>query len=183
MRRIAHPGPLDTVIALPYIRLSWPFVLFAVQQYRPARGEMRAAASAFVDLAWMPSWFQRKGRPAAMVLAMKMKRVEAIIQPFKLDDVRAVLSEIGIYGMTICDIRGHGRQKGHKEIYRGQEYEIDLLPKVKLETVVTDERVEEVVDAIVTAARTGRIGDGKVFVCPTEEAVRIRNRETGVAAL
>ena len=116
-------------------------------------------------------------------MLLTMKRVEAIIQPFKLDDVRAALSEIGIYGMTIYDIRGHGRQKGHTEIYRGQEYEIDLLPKVKLDTVVTDERLEEVVDAIITSARTGRIGDGKVFVCPTEEAVRIRNHETGVDAL
>ena len=112
-----------------------------------------------------------------------MKRLDAIIQPFKLDEVRAALSEIGIYGMTIYDIRGHGRQKGHKEIYRGQEYEIDLLPKVKLETVVPDKRVEEVVDTILTAAWTGRIGDGKVFVSPAEEAVRIRNHETGVDAL
>lgn len=116
-------------------------------------------------------------------MVLSMKRVEAIIRPFKLDGVRAALSEIGVHGMTIYDIRGHGRQKGHKEIYRGQEYEIDLLPKVKLETVVMDERVEEVVDAIVTAARTGRIGDGKVFVCPTEGAVRIRNHETGEDAL
>lgn len=122
-----------------------------------------------------------EGKPGRNGLAMK--RVEAIIQPFKLDNVRAALREIGIYGMTIYDIRGHGRQIGHKEIYRGQEYEIDLLPKVKLETVVTDERVEEVVDTIVTTARTGRIGDGKVFVCPTEGAVRIRNHETGEDAL
>ena len=122
-----------------------------------------------------------KGRTAAKVLSMR--RVEAILQPFKLDGVRAALSEIGIYGMTIYDIRGHGRQKGHKGIYRGQEYEIDLLPEAKLDTVVMDERVEDVAGAIVMAARTGRHGDGKVFVCPTEEAVRIRNHETGGDAL
>lgn len=112
-----------------------------------------------------------------------MKRIEAIIQPYKLDDVREALKSIGVDGMTIYDVRGHGRQKGHKEVYRGQEYEVDLLPKVKLEVVVADERVEETVGAIVEAARTGKIGDGKVFIYPVEEAIRIRNSEVGDAAL
>jgi nitrogen regulatory protein P-II 1 len=93
-----------------------------------------------------------------------MKRIEAIIQPYKLDDVRDALKSVGIDGMTIYDVRGHGRQKGHKEVYRGQEYEVDLLPKVKLEVVVADDRVAETVNAVVEAARTGKIGDGKVFI-------------------
>lgn len=112
-----------------------------------------------------------------------MKRIEAIIQPYKLDDVREALKGIGVDGMTIYDVRGHGRQKGHKEVYRGQEYEVDLLPKVKLEVVVADERVEETVKAVVDAARTGKIGDGKVFILPVDEAIRIRNADTGDGAL
>lgn len=112
-----------------------------------------------------------------------MKRIEAIIQPYKLDDVRDALKGVGVDGMTIYDVRGHGRQKGHKEVYRGQEYEVDLLPKVKVEAVVADDRLEETVKAVVEAARTGKIGDGKVFVFAVEEAIRIRNSETGDAAL
>jgi nitrogen regulatory protein P-II 1 len=112
-----------------------------------------------------------------------MKRIEAIIQPFKLDDVREALKGIGVDGMTIYDVRGHGRQKGHKEVYRGQEYEVDLLPKVKVEVVVSEARVDETVKAIVEAARTGKIGDGKVFLYPVEEAIRIRNNDTGEEAL
>ena len=112
-----------------------------------------------------------------------MKRIEAIIQPYKLDDVRDALKAIGIDGMTIYDVRGHGRQKGHKEVYRGQEYEVDLLPKVKIEVVVADERVEETVKIVVDSARTGKIGDGKVFIIPVEEAIRIRNADTGDSAL
>jgi nitrogen regulatory protein P-II 1 len=112
-----------------------------------------------------------------------MKRIEAIIQPFKLDDVREALKAIGVDGMTIYDVRGHGRQKGHKEVYRGQEYEVDLLPKVKVEMVISDSRVEETVKAIVEAARTGKIGDGKVFIYPVEDVIRIRNNETGDTAL
>ena len=112
-----------------------------------------------------------------------MKRIEAIIQPFKLDDVRDALKGIGVDGMTIYDVRGHGRQKGHKEVYRGQEYEVDLLPKVKLEIVVGDDRVEETAKAVVDAARTGKIGDGKVFVYPVDQAIRIRNNDTGDSAL
>jgi nitrogen regulatory protein P-II 1 len=112
-----------------------------------------------------------------------MKRIEAIIQPFKLDDVREGLKEIGVDGMTIYDVRGHGRQKGHKEVYRGQEYEVDLLPKVKLEVVVSDDRVDATVKAITESARTGKIGDGKVFIYAVEEAIRIRNSDTGDSAL
>ena len=112
-----------------------------------------------------------------------MKRIEAIIQPFKLDDVREALKAAGVNGMTIYDVRGHGRQKGHKEVYRGQEYEVDLLPKVKVEVVVDDAHVQETAEAIIGAARTGKIGDGKVFIYPMEEAIRIRNNDTGDAAL
>ena len=112
-----------------------------------------------------------------------MKRIEAIIQPFKLDDVREALKAAGVNGMTIYDVRGHGRQKGHKEVYRGQEYEVDLLPKVKIEVVIDDAHVQETTEAIIGAARTGKIGDGKVFIYPMEEAIRIRNNDTGDAAL
>ena len=112
-----------------------------------------------------------------------MKKLEAIIQPFKLDDVKEALKAIGIDGMTISEVRGHGRQKGHKEVYRGQEYNVDLLPKVKLEMVVTDDRSEEVVRTIVAAARTGKIGDGKIFVFDVGEAIRIRNDDRGETAL
>ena len=108
-----------------------------------------------------------------------MKKLEAIIQPFKLDEVKEALKAIGIDGMTISEVRGHGRQKGHKEVYRGQEYNVDLLPKVKLEMVVSDDRSEEVIRAIVAAARTGKIGDGKIFVFDVGEAIRIRNDDRG----
>ena len=112
-----------------------------------------------------------------------MKKIEAIIQPFKLEEVKEALKAIGIDGMTITEVRGHGRQKGHKETYRGQEYNVDLLPKVKVELVVTDGRFEEVMGAIATAARTGKIGDGKIFVYEVAEAIRIRNDDRGEAAL
>src|SRR3974390_2283770 len=112
-----------------------------------------------------------------------MKKIEAIIQPHKLEEVKEALKAIGIDGMTIIEARGHGRQKGHKEIYRGMEYQVDLLPKVKLEMVVADERCEEVISTLVTAARSGKIGDGKVFVYDVAEAVRIRNEDRGDAAL
>ena len=112
-----------------------------------------------------------------------MKKIEAIIQPFKLDDVKTALQGIGIEGMTISEVRGHGRQKGHKETYRGQEYQVDLLPKVKVEVVVPDARSEEVVNALCNAARSGKIGDGKVFVSDVAEAVRIRNGDRGDIAL
>ena len=112
-----------------------------------------------------------------------MRKIEAIIQPFKLEEVKEALKAIGIDGMTITEVRGHGRQKGHKEVYRGQEYNVDLLPKVKVELVVADSRSEEVIKALAAAARTGKIGDGKLFVYEVAEAVRIRNDDRGEAAL
>jgi len=112
-----------------------------------------------------------------------MKKIEAIIQPFKLEEVKEALKSIGVDGMTITDVRGHGRQKGHKEVYRGQEYQVDLLPKVKLELVVADSRAEEVIATISKSARSGKIGDGKIFILPVEDAIRIRNDDHGEAAL
>ncbi len=112
-----------------------------------------------------------------------MQKIEAIIQPSRLDAVKDALVEAGISGITIMEARGHGRQKGHTEIYRGREYAVDLLPKVKLELVVTDDMVERAVQAISTAARTGRIGDGKIFLSRIDEAIRIRNDERGDIAL
>src|SRR5262245_60258191 len=112
-----------------------------------------------------------------------MKKIEAIIQPFKLDDVKAALQGMGIDGMTITEVRGHGRQKGHKETYRGQEYNVDLLPKVKLEMVVSSERSAEVVNALSAAARTGKISDGQIFLYDLKEAIRLRNGDTGDSAL
>ena len=112
-----------------------------------------------------------------------MTKIEAIIQPFKLDDVKNALTGIGIDGMTISEVRGHGRQKGHREVYRGQEYNVDLLPKIKLEVIVATSRSEEVLTTLVAAARTGQIGDGKIFVSEIAEAIRIRNGDRGEGAL
>src|SRR6201747_270716 len=112
-----------------------------------------------------------------------MQKIEAVIQPSKLDAVKEALVEIGIEGITILEARGHGRQKGHTEFYRGREYSVDLLPKVKLEMVVSDEMVEKAIQAIITTARTGKIGDGKIFVSKIDEAIRIRNDERGEIAL
>jgi nitrogen regulatory protein P-II 1 len=112
-----------------------------------------------------------------------MKKIEAIIQPFKLDEVKEALKAIGIDGMTITEVRGHGRQKGHKEVYRGQEYNVDLLPKVKVELVVPDGRAAEATKALTLAARSGKIGDGKLFVYDVADAIRIRNDDRGDAAL
>jgi nitrogen regulatory protein P-II 1 len=112
-----------------------------------------------------------------------MTKVEAIIQPGKLEAVKAVLSEIGIDGLTISEVRGHGRQKGHTEMYRGQEYSVDLLPKIKVESVMNDNLVDDAVAAILKTAATGKIGDGKIFLTKVQEAIRIRNQERGVAAL
>ena len=112
-----------------------------------------------------------------------MQKIEAIIQPSKLDAVKEALIEIGVEGITILEARGHGRQKGHTEFYRGREYAVDVLPKIKLEVVVTDAMTERAVQAILTAARTGRIGDGKIFLSHIDEAIRIRNDERGEAAL
>jgi len=112
-----------------------------------------------------------------------MHKVEAIIQPSKLDAVKDALLEIGIQGMTILEARGHGRQKGHTEFYRGREYTVDLLPKIKIEMVVADELVDKVVQAVLSAARSGKIGDGKIFLSKIDEAIRIRNDERGEMAL
>jgi len=112
-----------------------------------------------------------------------MQKIEAVIQPSKLDAVKDALVEIGVLGITIMEARGHGRQKGHTEFYRGREYSVDLLPKIKLETVVPDDMVEKVIQAIIAVARTGTIGDGKIFVSKIEDAIRIRNDERGDTAL
>lgn len=112
-----------------------------------------------------------------------MKLIKAIIKPFKLDDVREALSEIGIQGITVSEVKGFGRQKGHTELYRGAEYVVDFLPKVKVETAVSDGQVEGVIEAIKKAANTGKIGDGKIFVMPIEQAIRIRTGESGDEAL
>jgi nitrogen regulatory protein P-II 1 len=112
-----------------------------------------------------------------------MKKIEAIIQPFKLEEVKEALKKIGVDGMTVTEVRGHGRQKGHKEIYRGQEYTVDLLPKVKIEMVISGARQEEVIATLTAAARTGKIGDGKIFIYDVAEAIRIRNDDRGETAL
>ena len=112
-----------------------------------------------------------------------MKLISAIIKPHKLDDVRVALSEIGIHGMTVSEVKGFGRQKGHTELYRGAEYVVEFLPKLRIDVVVPDERVQAVVDALVSAAKTGKIGDGKIFVVPVEDAIRIRTGERGDEAL
>ena len=112
-----------------------------------------------------------------------MKKIEAIIKPFKLQDVKDALNELGIQGMTVTEVKGFGRQKGHTEIYRGSEYTVDFLPKVKIETVIADGQVTQAIEAIIKAAKTGKIGDGKVFVTSIEEAIRIRTDERGEAAV
>jgi nitrogen regulatory protein P-II 1 len=112
-----------------------------------------------------------------------MKKIEAVIKPFKLDEVKEALHEVGIQGMTVSEVKGFGRQKGHTELYRGAEYVVDFLPKIKIEIAVSDDLVDKVVEAIAGAANTGRIGDGKIFVIPLEEAVRIRTGERGNEAL
>ena len=112
-----------------------------------------------------------------------MKKIEAIIKPFKMEDVKEALADAGVEGMTVSEVKGFGRQKGHTEIYRGSEYTVDFLPKVKFEIIVADDRVTKVVAAIVAAAKTGKIGDGKVFVTPIEDAIRIRTEERGDSAI
>lgn len=112
-----------------------------------------------------------------------MKKVEAIFKPFKLDDVKESLSKIGIQGLTVTEVKGYGRQKGHTELYRGAEYVVDFIPKVKIEVVVSDDRLVAVVDAITSSAKTGRIGDGKIFILPVDDAVRIRTGERGDESL
>lgn len=112
-----------------------------------------------------------------------MKKIEAIIKPFKLEEVKDALGEIGIEGMTVTEVKGFGRQKGHTEIYRGSEYTVDFLPKIKIEVVIADEKLDDAIEAIVKSAKTGKIGDGKVFVSTVDEAVRIRTEEKGAAAV
>jgi nitrogen regulatory protein P-II 1 len=112
-----------------------------------------------------------------------MKKIEAIIKPFKLDEVREALSDIGVTGLTVTEVKGFGRQKGHTELYRGAEYVVDFLPKVKIEIVVAESLLDRAMEAIITAARTGKIGDGKIFVSPVEQVVRIRTGESGEAAI
>jgi nitrogen regulatory protein P-II 1 len=112
-----------------------------------------------------------------------MKKLEAVIQPHKLDEVKDALTGVGVEGITVSEVRGHGRQKGHTEVYRGHEYKIDLLPKVKLEMIVPTARVEQVIDVLSKAARSGKIGDGKIFISSIEDAVRIRNGDRGETAL
>ena len=112
-----------------------------------------------------------------------MKKIEAIIKPFKLEEVKDALGEVGIEGMTVSEVKGFGRQKGHTEIYRGSEYTVDFLPKIKVEIVIPDDRVEAAVKAIIKSAKTGKIGDGKIFVTPIDEAIRIRTEEKGEAAV
>jgi nitrogen regulatory protein P-II 1 len=112
-----------------------------------------------------------------------MKKIEAVIKPFKLDEVREALSEIGVNGLTVTEVKGFGRQKGHTELYRGAEYVVDFLPKIKIELVVTDEMVEAAMEAIIKSAHTGKIGDGKIFVSTVEQVVRIRTGETGESAV
>ncbi len=112
-----------------------------------------------------------------------MKKIEAVIRPFKLDEVKEALLEIGVHGMTITEVRGYGRQKGHKETYRGSEYQIEFVPKLKIEIVVDDSLLEKVVDAILTTAKTGQVGDGKIFISDIKDAIRIRTDESGPDAL
>ena len=112
-----------------------------------------------------------------------MKKIEAVIKPFKLDEVREALSEVGITGLTVTEVKGFGRQKGHTELYRGAEYVVDFLPKIKVEVVVTDAVAEQAIEAIIKSARTGKIGDGKIFVMPVDSVVRIRTGETDEAAV
>jgi nitrogen regulatory protein P-II 1 len=112
-----------------------------------------------------------------------MKKIEAIIRPFKIDDVREALIEIGVKGMTITEVKGYGRQKGHTEVYRGSEYQIDFLPKMKIEIIAPDESVDKIVNTIIKSAKTGQVGDGKIFVYPVEDVIRVRTEESGEAAL
>src|SRR5215213_3040659 len=112
-----------------------------------------------------------------------MKKIEAIIKPFKMEDVKEALTEVGVEGMTVSEVKGFGRQKGHTEIYRGSEYTVDFLPKVKFEIIISEDRVQRAVDAIVQSAKTGKIGDGKVFILPIDDAIRIRTEERGEAAI
>jgi nitrogen regulatory protein P-II 1 len=144
--------------------------------FAPSRKQILAPKSFF----WIPVY-----SPTFVVTmpAPTMKKIEAVIKPFKLEEVKEALSGLGIEGMTVSEVKGFGRQKGHTEIYRGSEYTVDFLPKIKIEVVLPDEQVKEAVDAIVGAAKTGKIGDGKVFISSVENAVRIRTGEVGDTAV
>jgi nitrogen regulatory protein P-II 1 len=131
-------------------------------------------------------WFARDrpaGRSLSPVHVELMKKIEAIIKPFKLDEVKEALQELGVQGMTVIEAKGYGRQKGQTELYRGAEYVVDFLPKIKIEVVIADDQLDRVLEAIASAARTGRIGDGKIFVSEVVEVVRIRTGETGIIAI
>src|SRR5580658_4915446 len=142
---------------------------------------MPASSSASLTASSLDGW--RTASILSMFKILNMLKIEAVLQPSKLDAVKDALLEAGIEGMTILEARGHGRQKGHTEFYRGREYTVDLLPKIKIEIVITDELKEKAIQAIVGAARTGRIGDGKIFISHIDEAIRIRNDERGENAL
>ena len=129
------------------------------------------------------SMLARRVQLKCIFLGRTMKKIEAIIKPFKLDEVKEALNGVGVQGMTITEVRGFGRQKGHTELYRGAEYKVDFLPKVKIEVVIEDGQVEDVVEAIQNAARTGRIGDGKIFISPVENVIRVRTGERGKEAI
>jgi nitrogen regulatory protein PII len=146
----------------------------------------RLCAVLFLGLGAVPRQVSAEGPPhrnRGRANSVRMKKIEAIIKPFKLEDVKDALAEIGVDGMTVSEVKGFGRQKGHTEIYRGSEYTVDFLPKVKLEVVVSDKLAETATGVIVKAARTGKIGDGKVFVSTVDEAIRIRTEETGEKAI
>lgn len=149
----------------------------------------RISIASLAQLPWRREPFRCHNKPGLPILLKglakrrTMKKIEAIIKPFKMEDVKEALSEIGIEGMTVSEVKGFGRQKGHTEIYRGSEYTVDFLPKVKFEIVLADDRVQKAVDAIVQSAKTGKIGDGKVFILPIEDAIRIRTEERGDSAI
>ena len=129
------------------------------------------------------SLYSPSERPRRAVPGVAMKKIEAVIKPFKLDEVKEALQDVGVQGMTVLEAKGYGRQKGHTELYRGAEYVVDFLPKIKIEVVVSDDQLEPALESIVGAARTGRIGDGKIFVSEITDVLRIRTGETGAAAV
>jgi nitrogen regulatory protein PII len=161
-----------------------PLKVISASRLRRIFSRQQSAAEIFLMTAHIPVY----SRTLVVSMALpdtgnQMKKIDAIIKPFKLEDVKEALAELGVEGMTVTEVKGFGRQKGHTEIYRGSEYTVDFLPKIKLEIVLADGKVEEAVNAIVKAAKTGKIGDGKVFVSPIDNAIRIRTEETGEKAV
>ena len=144
---------------------------------------LKAVRSNRAKVAWVGAGRVKRGAPGSRLPQKNMKKIEAIIKPFKLEEVKDALGEVGIEGMTVTEVKGFGRQKGHTEIYRGSEYTVDFLPKIKLELVIADDQVEAAVATIIKSAKTGKIGDGKVFVLNVESAIRIRTDETGDKAV